>query len=76
MDLDETRPTALLADREYDSDATREDSRFPGTDPIIPTKVNRKVKRPVDPLLYAIRNRIERFFNKLKKCASRCNPLR
>ena len=32
----------------------------------LPTKSNRKVQRPVDPLLYALRNRIERFFNKLK----------
>ena len=66
MDLDEARPKALLADRGYDSDAIREDSRFHGTDPVIPTKINRKVQRPVDPLLYALRNRIERFFNKLK----------
>lgn len=66
MNLDEMRPTALLADKGYDSDAIREDSWFHGTDPIIPTKVNRKVQRPVDPLLYALRNRIERFFNKLK----------
>jgi transposase len=66
MDLDETRPKALLADRGYDSDAIREDSSFHGTDPVIPTKINRKVQRPVDPLLYAMRNRIERFFNKLK----------
>lgn len=66
MDLDEVRPKALLADRGYDSDAIREDSWFHGTDPVIPTKVNRKVQRPVDPLLYALRNRIERFFNKLK----------
>ena len=66
MDLDETRPKALLADRGYDSDAIREDAWFHGTDPVIPTKSNRKVQRPVDPLLYALRNRIERFFNKLK----------
>ena len=66
MDLDETRPEALLADRGYDSDAIREDARFHGTDPVIPTKSNRKIQRPVDPLLYALRNRIERFFNKLK----------
>lgn len=66
MDLDEDRPKALLADRGYDSDAIREDSWFHGTDPVIPTKVNRKVQRPVDPLLYALRNRIERFFKKLK----------
>ena len=66
MELDETRPEALLADRGYDSDAIREDSWFHGTDPVIPTKFSRKVQRPVDPLLYALRNRIERFFNKLK----------
>jgi transposase len=66
MDVDETRPKALLADRGYDSDAIREDAWFHGTDPVIPTKINRKVQRPVDPLLYALRNRIERFFNKLK----------
>lgn len=66
MDIDETRPEALLADRGYDSDAIREDAWFHGTDPVIPTKINRKVQRPVDPFLYALRNRIERFFNKLK----------
>ena len=53
MDLDEDRPQALLADRDYDSGAIREDSWFHGTD-------------PVDPQLYDLRNRIERFFNKLK----------
>ncbi len=66
MDLDETRPKALLADRGYDSDAIREDAWFHATEPVIPTKINHKVQRPVDPLLYALRNRIERFFNKLK----------
>lgn len=39
---------------------------FHGTDPIIPTTVNRKVQRPVDPHLSALRNRIELFFHKLK----------
>jgi transposase len=63
MQLDETRPKALLADRGYDSDAIREDCWVHGADPVIPTKINRKVQRPVDPLLYALRNRIERFFN-------------
>jgi transposase len=64
--VDDTRPKSLIADRGYDSSAIREDSWFHGTDPVIPTKVNRKIQRPVDPLLYALRNRIERFFNKLK----------
>ncbi len=66
MQTDDVRPKALLADRGYDSDAIREDAWFHGTDPVIPTKSNRKVQRPVDPVLYALRNRIERFFNKLK----------
>jgi transposase len=47
-------------------DAIREDAWLHGTDPVIPTKINLKVQRPVDPLLYALRNRIERFFNRLK----------
>ncbi len=66
MKTDNVRPKALLGDKGYDSDAIREDSWFHGTDPVIPTKSNRKVQRPVDPVLYALRNRIERFFNKLK----------
>jgi transposase len=66
MKTDEKRPKALLGDRGYDSDAIREDAYIHGTNPVIPTKSNRKVQRPVDPLLYALRNRIERFFNKLK----------
>jgi transposase len=70
MDLDEAHPKALLADRGYDSDAIREDAWFHGTNPVIPTKRNRKVQRSVDPMLYALRNRIERFFNKLKNEAS------
>ena len=66
MKTDEKRPKALLADKGYDSDAIREDAYIHGTIPVIPTKSNRKVQRPVDPLLDALRNRIERFFNKLK----------
>lgn len=66
MQTDETRPKALLGDKGYDSDAIREDAYIHGTNPVIPTKSNRTVQRPVDPLLYALRNRIERFFNKLK----------
>jgi transposase len=66
MDVDDVRPEALIGDKGYDSDAIREDSWFHGTAPVIPTKSNRKVQRPVDKALYAMRNRIERFFNKLK----------
>ncbi len=34
---------------------------------IIPPKRNRKAQRPYDAELYKERNRIERFFNKLKQ---------
>ena len=66
MKVDATRPKALIADKGYDSDAIRQDACFHGTDPVIPTKSNRKLQRPVDKALYVLRNRIERFFNKLK----------
>jgi transposase len=66
MEQEDVRPKTLLADKGYDSDAIREDACFHGTNPVIPTKSNRKVQRPVDKELYALRNRIERFFNKLK----------
>ena len=59
-------PKAMLADKGYDSDAIRRDLERRGTDPVIPTKSNRKVQRPVCRATYALRNRIERFFNKLK----------
>ena len=63
---DQTCPKALLTDRGFDSDAIRQDAWLYGTDPVIPTMIDRKVQRPVNPLLYALRKRIERFFNKLK----------
>ena len=62
----EIDPEVLLADRGYDSDAIREDVRARGGVPEIPTKKNRRVQHPVDRALYALRNRIERFINRLK----------
>ncbi len=59
-------PTALLADKGYDSDAIRADLEGRGVDRVIPTKSNRKVQRSISKAAYAMRNRIERFFNKLK----------
>jgi transposase len=56
----------LLADRGYDSDAIREDVRARGGTPEIPTKKNRCVQYSVDRAVYALRNRIERFINRLK----------
>lgn len=59
-------PAAMLADKGYDSDAIRDDLERRGADPVIPTKSNRRIQRPIDKAKYALRNRIERFFNRLK----------
>ena len=37
-----------------------------GVTPIIPMRRSRKVQVPIDGHIYALRNRIERCFNKLK----------
>ena len=59
-------PDVLLADRGYDSDLIREDVRTRGGRPEIPTKKNRHVQHSVNRAIYALRNRIERFINRLK----------
>lgn len=59
-------PKVLLGDRGYDSDAIRDEVRARGGTPEIPTKKNRRVQHSVDQALYATRNKIERFFNRMK----------
>lgn len=59
-------PQTMLVDKGYDSDPIRDEVRARGGTPEIPTKRNRRVQHTVDRALYAMRNRIERFFNKLK----------
>jgi transposase len=59
-------PLIMLADKGYDSDAIRADLIQRGVDPVIPTRSNRKIQLTVDKKKYAMRNLIERFFNKLK----------
>ena len=58
---------AMLADKGYDADHLTEKIAETGTDVVIPPKRNRKVQRAYDTELYKERNRIERFFNKLKQ---------
>jgi len=58
MDEDAPDPAAMLADKGYDSDAIRSDLEDRGIEPVIPTKSNRKVQRPVCRQTYAHRNRI------------------
>lgn len=59
-------PEQMLGDRGFDSDAVRQDIEQRGGEALIPTKANRKVQHLVDKAIYALRNRIERFFNRLK----------
>lgn len=56
----------LLADRGYDSDAIRQDVETRGGVAIIPARKSRRVRETVDGHVYALRNRIERCFNRLK----------
>lgn len=59
-------PEQMLADKGYDSDAVRDDIEARGGQAQIPSKANRKVQHLVDKAIYALRNRIERFFNRIK----------
>ncbi len=70
--VDDDLPTArvFLADRGYDSDHIRKTIIQRGGTPVIPGKANRKEPIPHDTVTYALRNRIERCFAKLK-CSRR-----
>jgi transposase len=71
-------PAIMIADKGYDSNAIRADLDERGVTPMIPARSNRKNPRPIAKPVYAIRNRIERFFNKLKnarRVASRYDKL-
>jgi transposase len=59
-------PKVLLADKGYDADFIRKDMERRGGFAMIPTKRNRLVQLPVDTAIYALRNMVERCFNKLK----------
>ena len=59
-------PAVMLGDKGYDSDAIRDEVRARGGAPEIPTKKNRHIQHTVNRALYATRNKIERFFNRLK----------
>ena len=59
-------PKVLLADKGYDTDAIRQHAKQHKITAIIPMKRNRKLVVEVDRAIYALRNLIERCFNKLK----------
>jgi transposase len=66
MDANGPAPKVLLADKGYDADFIRQDMDKRGGMAMIPTKRNRLVQLPVDAGIYALRNMVERCFNKLK----------
>jgi transposase len=59
-------PEQMLGDKGYDSEAVRNDIEERGGEAAIPSTATRKVQHAVDKALYALRNRIERFFNRAK----------
>ena len=59
-------PQQLLGDKGYDSEAIRRDIKQRGGQAEIPSTATRKIQHAVTKALYALRNRIERFFNRAK----------
>ena len=57
---------AVLADKAYDADWIREMIWEQGAEAVIPPRSNRKLPKDFDEDLYKQRNKIERFFGRLK----------
>jgi len=58
--------TVLLADKGYDADWIRAKIEAQDAAPNIPDKSNRKYRHCFSKVLYKERNKVERFFNKIK----------
>jgi len=58
--------TIVLADKAYDADWLRRQIEAAGAAPNIPPMVHRRWKPCFSPVLHRARNRIERFFNRIK----------
>lgn len=66
LEEDNVLESAAL-DRGYDADRIRERLALDGIEAVIPPISSRSQKIPYDQTLYRERNRVERFFNKLKQ---------
>ena len=66
MDGELPPPKVLIADRGYDSDRIRQCIEQGGGTTVIPGRSTRKKTIPIDDFIYALRNQVERCFNKLK----------
>ena len=58
--------TIVLADKAYDADWLRRQIEAAGAAPNIPPMIHHRRKPCFSPVLYRARNRIERFFNRIK----------
>ncbi len=57
----------VLADKAYDTDVVLAQVAALGARAVIPSKKNRLVQRVIDRNLYRDRNKVERFFSRLKQ---------
>lgn len=60
------KPPYVLADKAYDTNALVEQVEQLGAEVVIPSKKNRPYCRRLDRARYRLRNRVERFFGRLK----------
>ena len=58
---------AVVADRGYDANSLLDWLADAQIEAVIPAKKNRLVERSIDENLYKDRNKVERYFNKLKQ---------
>ncbi len=65
--LEDYSPSAVIADKAYDSDPLVKTIESKGAEAVIPSKVNRKQPRAFDKFLYKARNLVERFINRAKQ---------
>ncbi len=61
------QPGAVVADKAYDTNAVLDAIADQAAEAVIPPKANRLDQRPYDQNLYADRNKVERFFGRLKE---------
>jgi transposase len=64
--LNDAQAGGVIADKAYDSNELRALIAEAGAEAVIPSNRTRKILIPHDVAAYKLRNRIERFFNKLK----------
>ena len=58
----------VLADKAYDADRLYNLIIDQGGDPVVPPRRHRKRQHAYDKALYKERNRVERFFSRIKHC--------